>query len=153
MFGTRYVDVGSGGPAPFSFNVSTNATWLTIEPTEGYISTENPEQRVYASVTDWDALEAGTSYATLRFTSQAEGQKSQSVVVTFVAKNTKGSLDADFTGEPLCDLQTSLFLLLPKGLLKARVLSLSKPHMHPVTYLWTIHIGKSSLVSAGLFLV
>ncbi|KAF8894306.1 hypothetical protein CPB85DRAFT_1330172 [Mucidula mucida] len=91
VFGTRFVDVGSGGPASFTFNVSSNASWLLISP-------DAPEQRVFASVTDWDALPEGDSYAGMTFTVEAAGQPSMSVVVGFVARNTKASLSSDFTG-------------------------------------------------------
>ncbi|KAF9026544.1 hypothetical protein BDZ89DRAFT_1092397 [Hymenopellis radicata] len=98
VFGSRFVDVGSGGPAPFTFNVSSNVSWLSITPTEGSISPDAPEQRVFASVAYWDALPEGDSYAGMTFTAEAEGQPSLSVVVGFVARNTKASLSSDFTG-------------------------------------------------------
>lgn len=66
--------------------------------THGEVSPEDPEQRVYISVSDWNALEAGDSYASITFTAQAEGQPDLSVPVIFVAHNTMHSLTSGFSG-------------------------------------------------------
>ncbi|KIY66773.1 glycoside hydrolase family 115 protein [Cylindrobasidium torrendii FP15055 ss-10] len=97
VFGNKYVDVGAGGPKAFTFNVSTNASWLTVEPAGGSVSADSPESRVFLSV-DWDQLEAGSTSAVATFKSLDEDQHSLSVGVTVVASNTKPSVPADFTG-------------------------------------------------------
>lgn len=103
VFGNKYIDVSAGGPNAFIFNASTNASWLTVEPTEGMVSPDDPESRVFVSV-DWDQLEAGDTSAVVTFEGLAEGQHSMSVSVTVVASNTKLSVPSDFTGEfKLCE--------------------------------------------------
>ncbi|KAG7441243.1 uncharacterized protein BT62DRAFT_1046282 [Guyanagaster necrorhizus] len=87
-FHNLYIDVGAGGPDPFTFSISVNASWIVLNATDGEVSPEQPEQRVYVSVSDWDALDAGDSYATITFTAQADGQPDLSVPVMFVARNT-----------------------------------------------------------------
>ncbi|KAK0200680.1 glycoside hydrolase family 115 protein [Desarmillaria ectypa] len=89
-FQNRYVDVGAGGPVPFTFSVTTNVSWIVLNATRGQISPEDPEQRVYISVSDWNTLDGGDSYA--------KGQPDLSVRVMFVAHNTMPSLASDFSG-------------------------------------------------------
>ncbi|KAG6899847.1 hypothetical protein C0993_006270 [Termitomyces sp. T159_Od127] len=95
-FGTRYIDVGSGGPSPFTFTVTSNATWVKLSQTEGSVSPAAPETRVFASVNDWSELPAGTSSATLTFKATALNQQPLSVSVIFTV--TKNTLPSTFTG-------------------------------------------------------
>jgi hypothetical protein len=95
-FGNRYVDVGAGGPVPFTFTVSSNSSWVKISPTQGSISPESPEQRVFISVSNWGQLSDGKNTATLIFTATAEKQKSLKVSVNFFAN--KYSAPGDFRG-------------------------------------------------------
>lgn len=82
----RYVDVASGGPASFSWNVSSNATWVSISTEGGDISPDNNEARVYLSVNDWSAIEAYTA-AQLTFIATSEGVDPLAVNLTFIAYN------------------------------------------------------------------
>lgn len=102
-FQNRYIDVGAGGPAPFTFTVTSNATWVKLSPTRGSISTSNPEQRVFASVPDWSKLAAGANFATLTFTATAKNQLVNvlTVPVVFAANNTKSALPSNFKGKLL----------------------------------------------------
>ncbi|KNZ79537.1 hypothetical protein J132_09265 [Termitomyces sp. J132] len=98
-FGTRYIDVGSGGPSSFTFTVTTNATWVKLSQTRGSVSPSAPETRVFASVNDWSQLPDGTSSATLTFTTTALNPFSQlplSVPVNFNV--TKHTLPSTFKG-------------------------------------------------------
>jgi hypothetical protein len=95
-FGNRYIDVGAGGPVPFTFAVSSNASWLQLSPTQGSISPKSPEQRVFASVPDWSKLSIGENMAVITFTATAANQPPLTVIVNFNA--VKPNLPADFKG-------------------------------------------------------
>ena len=95
-FGNRFVDVGAGGPAPFTFTVSTNATWLKSSITKGSINPNNPEQRVFFSVPDWSKV-SGTQTAVITFTATASGQPKLVTTVMFYATHT--SVASGFKGE------------------------------------------------------
>ncbi|KAK0445619.1 glycoside hydrolase family 115 protein [Desarmillaria tabescens] len=97
-FPNRFIDVGAGGPVPFTFSITTNVSWVALNATHGEVSPEDPEQRVYVSVSDWNTLDAGDSYANITFTAHADGQPDLSVPVFFVAHNTMPSLASDFSG-------------------------------------------------------
>ncbi|KAG6840546.1 hypothetical protein C0991_005863 [Blastosporella zonata] len=84
-FGNLYIDVGAGGPAPFTWNVTSNATWAVASLTKGSISPSNTEERVFISVKDWDSLVVGANTAVFTFTAIASGQPPLAVPVTLVA--------------------------------------------------------------------
>jgi hypothetical protein len=87
-----YFDVGAGGPAPFTFTVTSNVTWLKLSASKGSISPDAPEQRIFVSVADWDNLDAGSNEAEINFTATASGQPQLIVPVTFIAiKNVPSS--------------------------------------------------------------
>ena len=96
-FGNRFVDVGAGGPASFTFTVASNATWVRLSTTKGSVSPKSPETRVYASVADWSKLSDGANAAVLTFTATSRGYPALSVNVNFVA--TKNTVPSDFKGE------------------------------------------------------
>jgi hypothetical protein len=82
----RYIDIGAGGPAPFTFTVSSNVSWVGLSVTKGNISPESPEQRVYVSVTDWNELNDGANSAQVTFKATASGQPPMSLVLTVNAQ-------------------------------------------------------------------
>lgn len=85
----RYIDVGAGGPIPFTFTTKTTSSWLKLSPASGSVSPSSPETRVFASVADWSQLKEGTNAATITFIAKAKGQPDLSVNVIFNAvKNT-----------------------------------------------------------------
>ncbi|KAI0324107.1 hypothetical protein GY45DRAFT_1331893 [Cubamyces sp. BRFM 1775] len=92
--GNRYVDVGAGGPTPFTFTVTSNASWAKLSSTKGSISPNNPEQRVFLSV-DWSKV-TGVETAVITFTATAKGQPQLSVPVTLTANHTV--VPSDFKG-------------------------------------------------------
>lgn len=92
-----YVDVGAGGPAPFTFTAVSNASWLALSPAKGSISPSAAEQRVFASVSDWSKLSAGQNFATVTFNAVASGQPDLAVPVMFVV--TKNSVPSGFKGD------------------------------------------------------
>ncbi|KAI0791027.1 hypothetical protein C8Q75DRAFT_890923 [Abortiporus biennis] len=92
--GNRYVDVGAGGPNPFTFTAVSNASWLTLSPAKGSISPSSPEQRVFASV-DWSKL-SGSATASITFTAVAANQPNSAQTVIFNAQHT--SVPSGFKG-------------------------------------------------------
>ncbi|KAF5366744.1 hypothetical protein D9758_006544 [Tetrapyrgos nigripes] len=105
-FANRYVDIGAGGPTPFTFTVSANVSWLKFSTTQGSISPDRSEQRVWISVGDWDQLEGGDIAAKITFAASATAapgltlqMRNMSVAVDFVAtKNNVPAGNAKFTG-------------------------------------------------------
>ncbi|KAF5375395.1 hypothetical protein D9615_007918 [Tricholomella constricta] len=95
-FGNRYIDVGAGGPVPFTFTATSSEPWLVLSPAQGSISPKSPEQRVFASVRDWSQLSDGANMATITFTATAAKQPPLRVNVVFTA--TKHNLPGDFKG-------------------------------------------------------
>ncbi|KAG6907340.1 hypothetical protein DXG01_009297 [Tephrocybe rancida] len=95
-FGSRYIDVGSGGPSPFTFTVTSNASWVQLSQTKGSVTPSSPESRVFASVKDWSQLQDGTSSAALTFTAVAS--KQQPLVVSVIFTVTKHSVPSTFKG-------------------------------------------------------
>ena len=93
-FGNRFVDVGAGGPNPFTFSVATNATWLTPSVTKGSISTQNPEERVFFNV-DWSKV-TGVQFAQIAITAVAKGQPNLVQTIGFIANKT--TVPSDFKG-------------------------------------------------------
>ncbi|EJD06965.1 uncharacterized protein FOMMEDRAFT_102997 [Fomitiporia mediterranea MF3/22] len=83
---SRYIDVGAGGPSPFTFTATSNVSWLTLTPAEGSVSPSNPEVRVEATV-DWSQVD-GSQAAQINFNASANGQMPMSVPVFFVANRT-----------------------------------------------------------------
>ncbi|KXN92531.1 hypothetical protein AN958_05386 [Leucoagaricus sp. SymC.cos] len=96
VFPNRFVDVGAGGPAPFTFKVSCNASWVQISPPSGSISPDKPEERIFFSVKDWSGLSNGMNTAQITFTATAQGQPSMSVPMFFNAN--KMSVSGGFHG-------------------------------------------------------
>ena len=78
-FGNRFIDVSSGGPAPFTWAATSNATWLKISPSSGSISSSSPEQRVFFSV-DWSKF-SGTQTARVAINASPQGLKTQTTHV------------------------------------------------------------------------
>ncbi|GLB44507.1 putative glycosyl hydrolase family 115 [Lyophyllum shimeji] len=95
-FGNRYIDVGAGGPVPFTFTATADQPWLALSPAQGSISPSAPEQRVFASVKDWSQLQDGVNTATITFTATAKGQPNLKVTVGFTAN--KNTLPGGFKG-------------------------------------------------------
>ncbi|KAF8586413.1 glycoside hydrolase family 115 protein [Ramaria rubella] len=91
---SRWVDISAGGPNTFSFNATSNVTWLHITPSQGTITTSNKEQRLELSV-DWNSV-SDTEFASIVFSATAKGQPVESQQVFFVASKT--SIPADFKG-------------------------------------------------------
>ena len=88
----RYIDVGAGGPTPFTFTVLSNVTWLKVSTSRGIISPNTPEQRVLVSVPDWSQLDEGENGAMVTFTATASDQPALVVPIFFIAtKNTPSS--------------------------------------------------------------
>lgn len=91
---SRWVDISAGGPNSFTFNVTSNATWLKVSPSQGTISTSHKEQRLELSV-DWNGL-SGMGIASVNMTATAKGQPLESQQVFFVANKT--SVPSNFKG-------------------------------------------------------
>ena len=85
-FNSRFIDVGAGGPSPFTFTATTNATWLKLTPSTGNVSPSNPEVRVEATV-DWDQV-SGVQFGQITFDAVSPGQPNMSTPAFFVANKT-----------------------------------------------------------------
>ncbi|KAI0693088.1 hypothetical protein C8T65DRAFT_668723 [Cerioporus squamosus] len=92
--GNRFVDISAGGPTPFTFNATSNASWLNISPAKGSISQSSPEQRVFLGV-DWSKVTAAES-AVITFAANVQNQPPMSVTVTFTANKT--AVPSGFSG-------------------------------------------------------
>ena len=71
-------------------------TWLKLTPSEGTVSSKNPEQRVFGTVSDWSQLGAGSNAAQITFTATASGQPPLPVTAMFYA--VKNSPSSGFKG-------------------------------------------------------
>ena len=91
---SKYIDIGAGGPNPFTFSITSNVTWLKFSQTKGSISPNNSETRVEASV-DWDQVpEIG--YAQINLAAKAANQPTETQTIIFIANHT--SVSSNFTG-------------------------------------------------------
>ena len=84
-FGNRFIDVGLGGPAAFTFAVTSNVTWLKSSPSSGSISSSSPEQMVFFSV-DWSKV-SGQQTASISIKATPQGLKTQTTHVNFHANH------------------------------------------------------------------
>ncbi|EKM75377.1 hypothetical protein AGABI1DRAFT_132277 [Agaricus bisporus var. burnettii JB137-S8] len=96
VFSNRYIDIGAGGPASFSFKISSNTSWVDISPSSGDVSPQNPEKRVFLSVKDWSSLSDGANTAQLKVAATSKGQPSMIVTINFSA--TRAGSIGDFHG-------------------------------------------------------
>ncbi|KAH8077106.1 hypothetical protein BXZ70DRAFT_708274 [Cristinia sonorae] len=97
--GNRFVDIGAAGPNPFTFTVTTNASWLKPSVTKGSISTKNTEDRIFFTP-DWSKV-SGAQTAQITFTATSSSQPTLVQSVLFVANKTvvpgnfKGFVEGD----------------------------------------------------------
>ncbi|KAI0946298.1 hypothetical protein AcV7_010311 [Taiwanofungus camphoratus] len=92
--GNRYFDIGAGGPTPFTFTATSNASWLTLSPAQASISPSSPEQRVFATV-DWSKV-TGVESALISFNATVQDQPPMSFTATLIANHTE--VPSGFTG-------------------------------------------------------
>lgn len=106
-FNSRFIDVGAGGPSPFTFTASSNVSWLHLTPSKGSVSPSNPEVRVEATV-DWSKV-TGVGFALINFNATVQGQPPMNAQAFFVANHTvvpsgfKGNEDRLFSIECISD--------------------------------------------------
>ncbi|KZS95513.1 hypothetical protein SISNIDRAFT_438997 [Sistotremastrum niveocremeum HHB9708] len=97
--GSRFVEIGAGGPNTFSWTAGSNVTWLKLNATKGTITSSNPETRLLLTV-DWSKV-TGAQYANLQINATAKGQAPMNQPITFIANNTvvpssfKGFVEGD----------------------------------------------------------
>ncbi|KAJ4484122.1 hypothetical protein C8J55DRAFT_535358 [Lentinula edodes] len=96
-FGNVFVDIGSGGPVPFTWSANVNATWLAMSATNGSISPDSPEQRVFLSIPDW-AQVPFNALAQVNFIAVAPNQSDLVVPVMVQTQNTEQQVPSNFTG-------------------------------------------------------
>lgn len=143
-FQNSYIDVGAGGPASFTFTVSSNASWVKLSPDHGSISPKSTEQRVFVSVPDWSKVAAGANTVALTLTAKSAGQPDLIVPAVFVATNTKATLPSSFKGELLATLISYMMLMVfLKASLRAPVQFLSKLLMLREIPLFLVYLGKN----------
>ncbi|KAJ7146212.1 hypothetical protein C8R44DRAFT_9545 [Mycena epipterygia] len=92
----KFIDVGAGGPTPFTFSTAVNASWLTVSPGHGSISPSNTEQRVFVTV-DWSQLEEGIHEAAINFTAVSGNPPTTLLVPAFIMAN-KTDVPSTFKG-------------------------------------------------------
>ncbi|KAH8117845.1 hypothetical protein DFH11DRAFT_1839415 [Phellopilus nigrolimitatus] len=83
---SRYIDIGAGGPSPFTFTATSNVSWLILTPSQGSVSPSNPEVRVEATV-DWSQV-TGAQAAQINFNATVQDQPPMSSPAYFVANHT-----------------------------------------------------------------
>lgn len=97
--GSRWIDIGAGGPNNFTWSAISNVSWLIISPSNGSISPSNSnsdiEMRLELSV-NWTQLEQGNSFASIVISANATGQPTETQQIYFVANKT--SVPTDFKG-------------------------------------------------------
>lgn len=100
-FGNVYLVLGAGGPVPFTWNATSNATWLDISSTSGSLSTTNVEQKILLSVPDWSQVSPGSNLVQINFTAVAANQSDLLVPVMLEATNNLAGVPNNFTGSSL----------------------------------------------------
>lgn len=103
-FGNVYLVLGAGGPVPFTWNATSNATWLEISSTSGSLSTTTQEQKIFLSIPDWSQVSPGSTLAQINFTAVAANQSDLIVPVMVEATNNLGGVPTNFTGSSLMSL-------------------------------------------------
>ena len=140
--GNRFVDVSAGGPTPFTFTATSNASWLGISPSKGSISANSPEQRVFLDV-DWSKV-SGAENALITFAANVQNQPPMSVTVTFTANKTE--VPSGFSGTPSHTRLMNVSKTAWQVSWKATALYPLKRHMHPGTQVSPVSHGPSYLV-------
>jgi len=93
--GSRYIDIGAGGPNTFQWNITSSKPWVKLSQTSGTITASKPETRVTVSV-DWSKVTNATDTATIRVGATAGKQQPMSQNIGLVANKT--SVPAGFHG-------------------------------------------------------
>jgi hypothetical protein len=93
--GSRYIDIGAGGPSTFQWNITSSKPWVKLSQTSGTITASKPETRVTVSV-DWSKVTNATDTATIRVGATAGKQQPMSQNIGLVANKT--SVPAGFHG-------------------------------------------------------
>jgi hypothetical protein len=107
-FQNRYIDIGAGGPQPFTFTVTANVSWLDLSLMSGSISPSVPEQRVYVSVKDWNQV-SDIEAAVVNINATSPGQPMLNVPVMLIVNHTIPA--NNFTGESeFCQVHRTLAL-------------------------------------------
>lgn len=144
-FGNRFVDVGAGGPAPFAFSVTSNVSWLKIEPSSGSVSPSSPETRVFLSV-DWSKV-SGVEFANVNFVANATGQPSSAQNAFFVANKTV--VPEGFKGRSCGYLAVTSCSRVSQALSRATAASPSRPRTPRATPPWRASPGLSFQATAA----
>ncbi|KAI0031785.1 hypothetical protein K488DRAFT_78865 [Vararia minispora EC-137] len=100
-FGNRYVDIGLGGPAGFTYSSTSNASWLSFSAPSGSLNASMPETRVLVHV-NWDQVQ-GAQTALVKFeATDANGYPTSSstniVPVLFIANRTVAPAGSAYIG-------------------------------------------------------
>jgi hypothetical protein len=90
---SRYFEVGSGGPMDITFTATSNESWLSVEPNQGWIKNDgSTDTRCWINI-DWDQVNV-TSAAGMISVNGSDG----SVVMITVPVNNTQSPPTDFHG-------------------------------------------------------
>ncbi|KAJ7773957.1 hypothetical protein B0H16DRAFT_1510537 [Mycena metata] len=93
----RFIDVGAGGPAPFTLTAVSNSSWLSVSPSHGSVSPSNPEVRVFATV-KWDELPVGVSMAEITFSAAVSGSPPTTMTYPAFIQANKTGTPSGFSG-------------------------------------------------------
>lgn len=93
----RYIDISAGGPTPFTFKVTSNASWPQLSSSQGSISSSEPEQRIFLNIEDWGRLNDGANTAVITFT--ATSAQEPPLIVALQLGANKFAPPAGFKGE------------------------------------------------------
>jgi hypothetical protein len=94
-YGSKFLDIGAGGPAAFSWTAGANESWVKLSHASGHVTPGGNETRLLISV-DWPALNGTTGYALLTLNASAKGQPMQSTTAYIRAAHT--AAPANFSG-------------------------------------------------------
>jgi hypothetical protein len=145
----RFIDVGAGGPAPFTFTTAINATWLTVSTSHGSISPNNTEIRVFANV-DWSKAEEGLNFGAINFTAVSGKPETTLLVPVFIVAN-KTNVPSTFKGMEIPARWTRVLISMQVSS-RAEERSPSKLSTPHETTLWQTWSGESCPVWAERYL-
>lgn len=85
--GNRYIDIGAGGPASFSWTISADQKWVKFSQTSGSISPSKSETRVFVSI-DWNSVPSSSAIANINLNATSKGQQDMNQPIGVVTNKT-----------------------------------------------------------------
>jgi len=85
--GSRYIDIGAGGPATFQWTIGADSAWVKFSQSSGTITPSKPETRVLISA-DWGKVPGSSANALISVNATADKQAPMSQIIMFTANKT-----------------------------------------------------------------